>query len=144
MVFLVDGGGFGRIHVLECGDGDYRLMHYAANLQRLHQVLYVDCANSFDPYFVYRRAGKRGEALERIHVCRPFTLYQLRSLVGERLEDKIQESGGQSLLIPCINGYGLDHSFDKKEYEVVTEEIMDGIESLTRDYQLFTLITMEA
>lgn len=131
----------GRVHVIDSGSG--RLLHYAACLQKFHPVLYIDCANRFDPYGLYRMAGKDEDALERVHVVRPFTLYQLKDLVDAKLEGKIQGSGAESLLVSRPDAYAGEHIFGKDEYSAITGGITQAIKSLTRDYRLFTVVEMK-
>ncbi len=134
---------YGVVHQVEGEKTDYYLMHYASILQSMHNVLYVDCANSFDPYFIYKRSGKNQDALDRVHVVRPFTLYQLREFIVNKLEKELKKTSARSLLIPYVDAFGFDHTFQEKEYQVITGQITEKIKSITQDYQLFTVISME-
>ena len=52
-------------------------------------VLYVDGANTFDPYILSRLAKDAGQPpkaiLQRLHLSRAFTCHQLETLIAERL-----------------------------------------------------------
>jgi hypothetical protein len=56
-------------------------------------VLYVDGANSFDPYILSRLAKDAGQPpkaiLQRLHLSRAFTCHQLETLIAERLPSAI-------------------------------------------------------
>jgi hypothetical protein len=56
-------------------------------------VLYVDGANTFDPYILSRLAKDAGQPpkaiLQRLHLSRAFTCHQLETLIAERLPSAI-------------------------------------------------------
>jgi hypothetical protein len=135
-VFLMDG--FGEVSFLQTSGGS--LQDLAAKLQRDYLVLFVDCCNSFDPYRLYR-ASESADSLLRVHVARPFTLYQLRELVLNKLERMIQELGARVVLVSGVGFYCLDDSFDKGEWTVIWAEVFDRLKVLSRDYNLLTLVS---
>jgi hypothetical protein len=83
-------GGFKkrRLHLLvsTAGIGEHILYRTAiASITRLNApALFVDCGNAFSPYEIGRISMTQGveerEVLQRIHVSRPFTAYQLSTL----------------------------------------------------------------
>lgn len=103
-------------------------------------VSYVDCVNSFDPYLVYK-VCRDESALDRVHVARPFTVYQLRELVYGKLEGMLQSSGARALIVSGLSGYRADSPLEDEEYESIQERVLERIESLTRDYQLYTVVS---
>lgn len=75
------------------------------------KAVFLDAANSFDPYFIIRSNFPKseraaGEFLSSIIVARAFTCYQLRKLVTEKLVELIsnQEKGQQKVRSVFVSG----------------------------------------
>ena len=128
-----------RCEVTLCQSPRGDLIGEAAILQRLHHVIYVDCLNSFDPHRLYRLAGDES-CLERIHICRPFTLYQLREAVKYKLEAAIQETKSEAVLVSDPTVFEVDGEVGGEEYHHIMGDILGRLEALTRDYMLVTLL----
>lgn len=60
-----------------------------AGVARAKPVVYLDGANSFDPFLISKIARRAGlvpeELLSRIHISRAFTCHQMQALVTDRL-----------------------------------------------------------
>jgi hypothetical protein len=122
---------FGTVSELRCQGSDQMLMSLAARMQeRFFPVLYVDCANSFDPYVLYR-VTRDENVLDRVYVSRPFTIYQLRELVFGKLEKAIQRLSARVLLISRPDSYEADSPLDKGEYNLISERVAGRIKTLT-------------
>ncbi|MFZ2455071.1 MAG: hypothetical protein WAX07_01155 [Candidatus Altiarchaeia archaeon] len=133
---------FGTVREVRYVKRDHALMMLAAKIQRMFNVLYVDCANTFDPYILYR-VTKDESVLDRVYVSRPFTIYQLRELVFGKLERAIQKLSAKVLLVSGPDAYELDSPFDKKEYDLLSERVAGRIKTLTVDYGLLMTVSYE-
>jgi hypothetical protein len=129
---------FGQVSFVEAMGGS--LQDWAAKMQTDNLVLYVDCCNSMDPYRLYRVSGSE-ESLNRVLVARPFTLYQLRELVLNKLEKMVQETGARIVMVSGVGFYGFDDSFDKEEWSVIWSEVYGRLKTLSKDYGLLTLVS---
>ncbi|MFH0861691.1 MAG: hypothetical protein V1875_01555 [Candidatus Altiarchaeota archaeon] len=129
---------FGEVSFVEAGGGS--LQDWAARMQKDNLVLYVDCCNSIDPYRLYRVSGSE-ESLNRVLVARPFTLYQLRELVLNKLEKMVQETGARVVMLSGVGFYGLDDPFDKEEWSVIWSQVYGRLKALAKDYGLLALVS---
>jgi hypothetical protein len=129
---------FGEVSLIEAAGGS--LQDLAAKYQEEHRVLYIDCCNSFDPYRLYRLAGC-GEALERVLVARPFTLYQLRELVLNKLERMVQSSGARVVLVAGVGYFRMDEPIEADEFSAIWGGVWERLKTLSRDYKLLTLVS---
>jgi hypothetical protein len=120
---------FGTVGEVRYVKSDHALMMLAARMQEMFSVLYVDCANSFDPYVLYR-VTRDESVLDRVYVSRPFTSYQLRELVFGKLERVIQKLSAKILLVSKPDSYEADNPFDKGEYNLISERVAGRIKTL--------------
>lgn len=105
------------------------MMSLAIHLQSFGQIYYIDCMNSFDPYFIHENDG----FLECVYVCRPFTIYQLREVVLNRLN---QVSG--FLLVSGLNFFNDD--VEKDEADAITDLVLERIQEVTSDRDLISVV----
>jgi hypothetical protein len=131
---------FGTVSELRCHRSDTVLMTLAAKLQERFSVLYVDCANTFDPYVLYR-VTRDESVLDRVYVSRPFTIYQLRELVFGKLERAIQKLSAKVLLVSRPDSFEADSPLDEAEYKLLSERVAGRIKTLTVDYGLLTTVS---
>jgi hypothetical protein len=131
---------FGTVREVGYAKSDHALMMLAAKMQEAFNVLYVDCANTFDPYVLYR-VTKDESVLDRVYVSRPFTIYQLRELVFGKLERAIQKLSAKVLLVSRPDAYEVDSPLDKEEYTLISERVAGRIKTLTIDYSLLTTVS---
>jgi hypothetical protein len=113
----------------------------AAVCQLKDRVLYVDCGNQFDPHQYYRRT-KSDKSLEETLVVRPFTLYQLKSFVLEKLEKVIQESKVKYVLVSGIEYYRFDDEQEASEYKTIIERVLGHFRRLAGDYQIHVIVDL--
>lgn len=118
------------------------LISEAAICQFKGRVLYVDCSNRFDPHQYFRQTGCI-RSLEETLIVRPFTLYQLKSFVLEKLERVICESGVKYVLVSGIWHYAPDDYHDGLEYKTILKRISWHLRILSRDYQINVLMDSE-
>ncbi len=130
---------FGKVTELRGAGTDMKLMALAAKLAKTFNVLYVDCANTFDPYVLYR-VTRDEKVLDTVYVSRPFTVYQLRELVYGKLEKAIQKLAARALFVSKPDSYEADSPLDETEYKLIQERVSGRIKTLTTDYCLYTLI----
>jgi len=119
---------------------DVRLQYLAARLEKEFPVLFIDCCNTFDPYYLYR-ACRDESVLDRIYVSRPFTVYQMRELIFCKLEAAIQRLLPRALFVSGIDSYEADNPLDEKEYEIIKGRVLGRIKTLSSDYVLPTYIS---
>jgi hypothetical protein len=131
---------FGTASEIRCAGSDQVLMTLAARIQKRFPVLYVDCANSFDPYVLYR-VTRDESVLDRVYVSRPFTIYQLRELVFGKLERAIQRLSAKVLLVSRPDSFEVDSPLDEAEYKLISERVAGRIKTLTADYGLLTTVS---
>jgi hypothetical protein len=131
---------FGVVQEMRCVNGDHALLSLAARMQEAYNVLYVDCANTFDPYVLYR-VTKDESVLDRVYVSRPFTIYQLRELIFGKLEKAIQKLSAKVLLVSRPDSYEVDSPLDKTEYDLIALRVAGRIKTLTVDYGLLTTVS---
>ena len=105
------------------------LAGWAASSQRL--VLYIDAANAFDPYLVSLLAQRRGrdplELLQRILISRPFTCYQLQTLLQDRVEAVIEEKGAGLVILSGIVDLLLDPAVRDWEAKRIMGKVLEAI-----------------
>jgi hypothetical protein len=131
---------FGTVREVRYAKSDHALMMLAARMQEMFGVLYVDCANSFDPYVLYR-VTRDESVLDRVYVSRPFTIYQLRELVFGKLERAIQKLSAKVLLVSRPDSFEADSPLDEAEYKLLSERVAGRIKTLTVDYGLLTTVS---
>jgi len=94
-------------------------------------VLYIDAANAFDPYLVSRLARQKGrnpqELLQRILISRPFTCYQLQTLLQDRMEAAVEEVGAGLAILSGMFDLLLDETVPDWEAGRIMEKILNSI-----------------
>lgn len=99
-------------------------------------VLFVDGWNSFNPYTLARISKLFGEkpknVLQRVHVARAFTEYQMEELIG-RLRVVIDEWNPALLAISYMSSL-----FEDKR---LFENLLNSIKSLTKSSDIITIMT---
>lgn len=83
------------------------------------QAAFIDGGNSFNPYVIAGYARSFGlnpkAVLERIHVSRAFTAYQLSSLILEKLEEFLSSRNVGLILVSDIASLFMDRDIPKTE-----------------------------
>lgn len=108
-------------------------------------VVFLDGGNSIDPFVLTnlaKRVGMDGEyVLSRVHVSRPFTAYQMSTLIEERLEDCIQESGAGMLVVSCFPALYLDEDLWWPEALELIRRGFSRVKEMTESWNTITLVT---
>ena len=108
-------------------------------------VVFLDGGNSINPFVLANLAKRFGvdreHMLSRVHISRPFTAYQMSTLIGERLEDRIQESGAGVLVVSCFPAPYLDEDLWWPEALELVRHGFSTVKELTERWNTITLIT---
>ena len=108
-------------------------------------VLYIDAANAFDPYLVSRLARQKGrnpqELLQRILISRPFTCYQLQTLLQDRMETAVEEMGAGLVILSGMVDLLLDEMVPDWEARRIMEKILKSIGRVREEKRIPFLAT---
>ena len=115
----------------------YRMFHC--------NVIYIDGGMCTNPYKISQYARKmetdQREVLEHVFVSRAFTVYQLTTLIQERLEDIIIRYKPRVLIIGSFPILYFDSDVDSKEAQVLLRNNLHRIKEFTTRYGLVTIFT---
>ncbi|UCB59278.1 MAG: hypothetical protein JSV67_03010 [Thermoplasmatales archaeon] len=108
-------------------------------------IIYIDAGMCADPYKISKYALKLEisprEILEHVHISRAFTVYQLATLIQDRLEQAIKRYKPQTLIIGRLPIFYLDSDVESKEAQVLLRTNLYKIRELTTKYDLITVFT---
>lgn len=108
-------------------------------------VVFLDGGNSIDPFVLANLAKRFGvdreHVLSQVHISRSFTAYQMSTLIGERLEDRIQESGAGMLVVSCFPALYLDEDLWWPEALELVRQGFSTVRELTERWNTITLVT---
>ena len=133
-------------------DGDSKLISNIPNqicvntYCMLHSsVVYIDGGMCADPYRISNYARKmeidQKEVLEHILISRAFTVYQLTTLIQDRLETTITRYKPLTLIIGRFPILYLDSDVPSKEAQTLLRSNLHKIRELTTKYDLVTIFT---
>jgi hypothetical protein len=133
-------------------DGDSNLISNIPNqicvntYRMLHSnVVYIDGGICADPYKISSYARKmevnQKEVLEHILISRAFTVYQLTTLIQDRLETTIARYKPLTLIIGRFPILYLDSDVPTKEAQTLLRSNLHKIRELTIKYGLITIFT---
>jgi len=133
-------------------DGDSNLISSIPNqicvntYSMLHSnVVYIDGGICADPYKISNYARKmemnQKEVLEHIFISRAFTVYQLATLIQDRLEPTITRYKPLTLIIGRFPTLYLDSDVPPKEAQTLLRSNLHKIRELTTKYDLVTIFT---
>ncbi|MGF3554782.1 MAG: hypothetical protein ACQXXF_05865 [Thermoplasmatota archaeon] len=108
-------------------------------------VVYIDGGICADPYRISNYARKmevnQKEVLEHVLISRAFTVYQLTTLIQERLEKTINKYKPLTLIIGSFPILYLDFDVPSKEAKTLLRSNLHKIRELTTKYDLVTIFT---
>jgi hypothetical protein len=108
-------------------------------------IIYIDAGMCVDPYKIGKYARKMEidprEVLEHVHISRAFTVYQLATLIQDRLEQAIKRYKPQTLIIGRLPIFYLDSDVESKEAQILLRTNLHKIRELTTKYGLITIFT---
>ena len=136
-------GGFKKkhVHLMVSAPGIGEHIIYTAAIQGIARLnapaLFVDCGNTFNPYEIARISMARGmearKVLDKIHVSRPFTAYQLSTLFEDRAgveKDLRREVEMLALLHPLKLIYSEDAA--REDAEIILKRVLRRLRGLRR------------
>ena len=108
-------------------------------------VVYIDGGLCTNPYKISRHARKmkinQREVIEHVFISRAFTVYQLTTIIQERLEDIISRYKPLVLIIDHFPRLYFDSDVPSKEAKVLLRNNIYKIKELTAKYNLVTVFT---
>lgn len=108
-------------------------------------VIYVDGGNSLDPYLLTAACRlfklDAENVLRRVQVARAFTVFQLDTLITQKLERILELYKPRLILVSCISELFLDRDVDWHEARALFDTDFKKIQSLTEKYKVSTIIT---
>jgi hypothetical protein len=108
-------------------------------------VIYVDGGNSLDPYLLTNACRlfriDADSLLRRVQVARAFTVFQLDTLITQKLEHILARHKPRLVLISCISELFLDRDVNWHEAKTLFETDFHKLETLTKRYNVTTLLT---
>jgi len=133
-------------------DGDSNLIsnipnYVCVNTYRMFHgnVVYIDGGMCADPYKISQYARKmemdQKEVLEHVFISRAFTIYQLTTLIQERLEDTIVRHKPRVLIIGRFPILYFDSDVPSREAQVLLRSNLHKIKEFTTKYGLATVFT---
>ena len=108
-------------------------------------VLFIDGANSFRLYEISEIAQHweldPKQVLEKIFVSRAFTVYQLVSLVLDKLQSAIKKYDSKVLILSNLVYLFLDNDVPKKEAEEIFKQVINYLSSFAEKNQIILIAT---
>ncbi|MEF8847870.1 MAG: ATPase domain-containing protein [Candidatus Thermoplasmatota archaeon] len=147
---LLDGGFKAGEITLVNGDNDITSdipSHLAVNTYRLFdkKTVFIDTGMKANPYLISRYAKrmemKQKEVLEKIYICRAFTVHQLSTIIHEKLESLIKRQKPHTFIVGDIAGLYIDSDVKKREGRFLIKNNLSKIKDLTLKYNLTTVFT---
>ena len=81
------------------------------------------------------------EVLERIFISRAFTVYQLTSLILDKLEEAVKNCGAKLVVISDITGFFSDNDIPNEEAQRVYSQIVSYLSSFAKRHQIILIAT---
>jgi len=108
-------------------------------------VLFVDGANSFRLYEISEIAQgwelDPKQVLEKIFVSRAFTVYQLVSLILDKLQDAVKKYDSKLVILSNLAYLFLDKDVPKKESEEIFKQVTDYLSNFAQQNQIIMIVT---
>lgn len=108
-------------------------------------VVFVDGGNSVDPHGIVRAAKRVGlerlDVLPRIRVARAFTCHQMATLLVDRLDEAVAESGAKLVVLSCLPELYLDEDVPYGEAHQLFLRSLRRIREVTEERGTITVAT---
>jgi hypothetical protein len=108
-------------------------------------VIYIDCANTFNPENISRIAQQNqlnaAKIRQQIFNFKAFTAYQLTSLVMDKLEEIIKNTNTKLVIISDIAGLFLDSNLTKEETQRIYGKIISYMINIAKKHQIIIIAT---
>jgi len=129
----------GSIHLVKGRSNFIDLFVYRAVVRNIigfnRPVVFLDCGNSFSPYKIASICRASGvdpkEVLQRIFISRPFTAYQLNTLLEEGLSDTLATTGPVMLVFSRPLNLFSSEDVDEKDASVILKRILLNLKHFT-------------
>ncbi len=109
------------------------------------EIVFLDGGNSVNPFVLSNLAKRFGMdrkyVLKSVNISRPFTAYQMATLIDERLEEEVKDKGPSMLVVSCLPYLFLDEDVERSESHKLMERCVNTIQEITKEYQTISLIT---
>ena len=133
-------------------DGNSKLISEMPNqicvntYRTLHsETIYIDGGMCANPYRIAKYARMietdQRETLEHVKISRAFTVYQLSTLLQDRLEPLIKKHRPRTLIIGMFPRLFFDPDISTRESQILLKNILKKIKELTQKYGLITVFT---
>ena len=108
-------------------------------------MLYIDGGMNFNPYGIAKYAREceidHREALEHMHISRVFTLFQLNTILQERLEQKIIGYSPKILIIGKFLTPYLDSEVAPHQVNIIMKNNLKKIREIAEKYGLIVILS---
>jgi hypothetical protein len=108
-------------------------------------VIFVDGANTFQPYQIARLAKVHQmdpkKVLDHILLTRTFTAYQMTKLILQNLEEEIKRSNAKLVIISDIVATFLDDDIHNEEAKKIYNQIITKLSIIAKQYQTIIIAT---
>jgi hypothetical protein len=108
-------------------------------------VVFVDGGNTFRLYQVSRLAQLHQlnprTVLERIHISRAFTAYQMASLIMDKLEETAERYEAKLVIVSDIAGFFLDKDIPEEEARSIFSQVTAYLSRCVKEKQLVLIAT---
>jgi hypothetical protein len=106
---------------------------------------FIDGGNLFSPYAIAEIARECGldpkEVLDRVYVSRAFTVYQLSSLILEKLHNVLRKSKSRLLIVSNITSLFLDRDVPKTEARELFIKVCSRLAHIVSEEQTIVAVS---
>ncbi len=108
-------------------------------------VVFIDGGNSFRLYNIARLAQLHQldpqKVLGNIFISRAFTVYQLTSLIMEKLDETVKNYNAKVVVISDISGFFLANNIPADEAQRIYSQIVTYLSNFARKHQIVLIAT---
>jgi RecA/RadA recombinase len=109
------------------------------------KAFFIDGANTFRLYSITRIAQYHNlnpkQVLDQIYIARAFTAYQMKSLITQKLQHVIKETGSKLIVISDIAAAFLDDDIQEEETQKIYNQIMAYLGKFAKENQVIIVAT---
>ncbi|MGD0057572.1 MAG: hypothetical protein ABSB83_06955 [Methanomassiliicoccales archaeon] len=109
------------------------------------EIVWVDGGNSINPYelagLCKRFRMDMGETLDCINISRAFTAYQMVTLIADALENEVEQTGSELVIVSCFPDLFLDRDMWWSESFQLMKHCISTLQSITRKHNTVTILT---
>ena len=108
-------------------------------------VIFIDGANTFRLYQTTRLARLHRldpkQVLDRIHISRAFTAYQMTTLIMQKLEDALKTINAKLAIISDIAAMFLDKDVQDEETKRIYSQVVNRLANISKKHQIIVVAT---